>query len=274
METVVHDASPMVADPLGFLRRAAADLRRAPRIGWQLFRAELRAGQQRSLFGYVWLLLPAAMITLTGVYLQGQHVIAFGPTQLPYPVHVFAGMVLWQAFLDAFQHPLVHLRAARRRLTKTALSHEAVLLAGLLSVALNNAVRLAALGVFLLANGLPPSLDGVGVFASGMLGLTMLGTAAALAIAPIALLYDDVNRSLGVVTSLWFLVTPVIYASPRMGLLRLNPVTPLLDTARRAIVEPSVTASFAAVFAGSLLLMLIAWLGYRIASPHVFERLR
>lgn len=273
VQTSSVDARPALAHPRRFLREAWADLALAPRAAWHLFRANLSAGRRRSLFGYLWLLLPAASTALIGVYLQSRQIVTIAPTVLPYAVHVLAGMVLWQTFLDAFNAPLQQLWAARQLITRSALAHEAVLLAGLLDVALNSAVRLAALGLALAAIGFAPHGAAFALFPAGMLALALLGTALGLAVAPLGMLYDDIRRGLAVVTTLWFFLTPVLYVAASAGPLRLNPVTPLLETARAALIGPQLAPGVVLVAAGAGLLLVAAWLGYRLARPHIVERL-
>src|SRR5262245_15954080 len=105
MAETVYSARPELADPAGFVRRALADFGRSLPIGWQLFRAGLTSRRRRSLFGYAWLLLPAAATTLLCLYLQSRRIFEVGATALPYAIHVLAGMVLWQTFTDALNAP-------------------------------------------------------------------------------------------------------------------------------------------------------------------------
>ena len=269
----VFDARPEIARPGAFLRRGWCELRVVPRLAGKLFRSNLRAARRRSLFGYLWLLLPAATTALVSVYLQRRQIVTVGMTPLPYALHVLAGMVMWQAFLDALNAPVQQLGAARPLITRTMLPHEAVLLAGLCEVSLHSAIRFVALAVFVAAIGLVPAAGALAMIPLGTLLLIVLGTGLGLALAPLALLYDDVRRGIGVATTLWFFLTPVLYVAPQTGWLRYNPVTPLLDTARGALMEPALPTGFVVTGIASLVLLLFAWLGYRLARPHVIERL-
>lgn len=271
-ETVI-DARREASRPRSFLRAAWRDLRRSPRIGWQLFRANLKAGRRRSLFGYLWLLLPAATTALVSVYLQQRAIVAVAPTVLPYALHVLAGMVLWQAFLDAVNAPLQHLVAARQLITRSMVPHEAILLGGLLEAGLAAGIRLVFLAAFVVATGYVPSLSALLVLPLGMGFLVLLGTAIGLGVAPLGLLYDDVRRGLGVVTTLWFFLTPVLFPAPDSGPLRFNPVTPLLEAARGSLAGQPLQAECIVLSTASLVLLFAVWLGYRLARPHLVERM-
>jgi lipopolysaccharide transport system permease protein len=90
---------------------------------------------------------------------------------------------------------------------------------------------------------------------------------------PLGLLYDDVARGIALVTGVWFFLTPVIYPAPESGILRFNPVTPLLTTTRAWLTNGSSSPAFAAVTAGALVTLIVAWILQRLARPHVVARL-
>ncbi len=272
MAETIFSARPDLADPAGFAARARRDLRRALPVGWRLFRANLRSRHRRSLLGYVWLLLPAAAATLICVYLQSRRIFSVGPTELPYAVHVLAGLVLWQVFVDALNSPLQQLWAGRTIITRSRVPHEAVLVGGLLDVLLSALVRLLVLGAVLAAFGVMPAASAL-LLPLGMLALALLGFAFGLAAAPLGLLYDDVRHGLALLAGFWFFLTPILYPAPAAGLLRLNPVTPLLDTSRGWILSGAAGAGFFLVTAAAAVLLVVAWLGYRLATPHVVARL-
>jgi lipopolysaccharide transport system permease protein len=99
-----------------------------------------------------------------------------------------------------------------------------------------------------------------------------------LLLVPVGLLYGDVERGANLVTMLWFLMTPVVYAPPINwpGTLinRLNPVSPLLTTAREALFSGSLTQleGFFIVTSITALWLFIGWAVFRLALPYVVER--
>lgn len=216
--------------------------------------------------------MPAAAAALVCVYLRARGIFSVPPTALPYPIHVLAGMVLWQTFLDSLHSPLQQLTTSRHLITRSRIPHEAIVLSGVLEVGLNAAVRLAALGVALAAFGIVPAPSAI-LLPIGMAALACLGIGLGLLVAPLGLLYDDVRQGLVLVSTFWFFLTPIIYPAAAGGPLSLNPVTPLLDAARGSLHAWSIDGSALAVLAASLVLLAAAWLFYRLAQPHVVERL-
>jgi len=272
MPESVYDARSELADPRRFVERSLGDLRRSVPISWRFFLASLRGRHRRSLFGYVWLLAPAAAATSICVYLQSRGIFRVGDTQLPYAVHVLSGLVLWQTFVDALNSPLQQLWASRAMITRSRVPHEAILLSGLYDVALNCLVRLAALAAVLAVFRVAPAAS-VLLFPLGMLVLALLGFAFGLAATPFGLLYDDVRHGILLLAGFWFFLTPVLYPAPAAGPLRFNPVTPLLDTSRSWILSHETGPGFFLVAGAAAVLLVGAWVGYRIARPHLIARL-
>jgi lipopolysaccharide transport system permease protein len=181
-------------------------------------------------------------------------------------------MTLWQLFLDSINAPLQHLSSNRQLLTHSRVPHEALFLAAFLEVLLNCAVRLAVLIPVLLWFGIEPDRTQL-LVPLGILALAMLGFTFGLLLAPVGMLYDDVGRSLALLTGFWFFVTPVLYDTPNHGPMSLNPVTPLLDSTRAWLTAGPGTPGFITVSAAACVMLAITWLLYRLAQPHVIGRL-
>jgi lipopolysaccharide transport system permease protein len=271
MVDIVYVSSAELSRPGAFLREALRDLRAAPRIGLRLFTAQLRGRARRSLLGYLWLVLPAAAITLLCVYLQSMGVLTAGPTGMPYPLYVLSGVLLWQIFVEALNQPVQQLLAARHLISRSPVPHEAILLGAAFDVLLSAAVRIALLlAAFWAYRG--PALPGAGL-ALGAVALILLGFSIGLWVAPWALLYDDARHALTMATTFWFFLTPIAYRSVSHGPVALNPVTPLLQTARSSLAGGTMSGGFLPVAAAAAFLLVTGWLLYRLARPHVVERL-
>ena len=267
-----YTARPALAQPRRFFGDAADDLKRAGPIGWSLFCSNLRVRYRRAWLGYLWLLLPALSTAALCSFIQSHRLVAIAPTILPYPVFVLAGMILWQTFVEGLNAPLQQLAAGRQMVTRSRIPHEALFLAGLLELALNLAVRLAVLAVMLAVFhvGVGPSALLIPI---GAALIAILGAAIGLLIAPVGMLYEDINRGLALATGLWLFVTPVLYPLPWRGVLKLNPVSPLLDTTRSWLISGGAGGAFLVAAGLALALLLVAWLFYRLARPHMIGRL-
>ena len=271
MPDTVYNARPALHAPRAFLRDAAGDLHQAIPLARHLFSGDLRARHRRAWLGYAWLLLPPLAGVGLCVLIQSKRIVDVPATELPYPLFVLSGVVLWQIFTEALLSPVGQLSGARRMLRGQRVPHEAFILAGVLDLALNAAVRLALLGVALLLFA-APVWSWVLVPVAAVV-LAALGLALGLFATPLGLLYDDVRRGLQLLASFGLFVSPVLYPVPAAGAFALNPARVPLDMVRAWLVSP-VPASTAflltAVLAGAGLAL--AWLFYRLARPHVLAR--
>lgn len=267
-----YSASPPLSRPKSFVREAMADLCRSLPVAWRLFRANVTARYRSAWLGWLWLLLPAAGTAAICGFIRARGIVTTTPTDLPYPFFVLAGVTLWQVFLESLQAPLQQLRSMRSIITRTNVPHEAVIGAGILELLLNAAVRLLLLAVAMVMFRIAPS-PSLLLVPFGVLTLATLGVAIGLIVAPIGMLWDDVGRGIAFAATVLFFLTPAAYPLPPSGLLRLNPVSPLLDSTRAWIGGGSSPWGFAEVAGGSFVLLLFALLFYRLAQPHFVARL-
>ena len=270
MNETVYSADAALRQPGRFFREALEDLRRAPAVGWRLFRSNVQARHRRSWLGYLWLVLPAVGTTLVWTYVQSRRIVAIAPTGLPYPVYVLTGMVLWQVFVDALNAPLQQLVAGRQVISRSRVPHEAFLFAGLIETLFNCAVRTAVLVPVLVFFDIRVSAMAM-MIPIGVAALTLFGLALGTAIAPAGMLYDDVGRAVTLVTGLWFFATPILY--PARGAMRWNPLTGLVETTRGWLTGPAGDGGFLSVVALSVPVLVAAWLLLRLSRPHVVARL-
>jgi homopolymeric O-antigen transport system permease protein len=276
-ETVYSPESQLLS-PGRLAGSMLADLRASRFLAWRLFVRNLAAQHRQTLLGYLWLLLVPAVQTLLWVFLNAQKVINVGATDIPYPAFVLTGTLLWQGFADALQVPIQQVQEAKQMLTKIHFPHEAILLASFGQVLVNFAIRLLLLAAVFLWFGLSLSWSLL-LAPLGILAMIGFGMMVGLLLTPLSLLYGDVQRMLVMVVSLWFFVTPVIYPAPKAGLAalvtRLNPVTPLLVTTRQWLTgtAPTQLGPFVVVVGITFLLSFVGWVIYRLAMPHLIERI-
>jgi lipopolysaccharide transport system permease protein len=271
MRPVIYSSEAQFARPGSFFREALGDLRASPRIGARLFTAQLRGRARRSLLSYLWLILPPAAVALLCVYLQSLGILKSGPTELPYVLYVLSGMLLWQVFVEALNAPARQVLAARQLISRSRVPHEAILIGAVYDVFLSAAIRIVLLlAAFWIYDG--ATIPGVGLPLAALV-LILFGFSIGLLVAPWALLYDDAKHALTMLATFWFFLTPVAYRAVSHGPLALNPVTPLLETARSAFTGGGWSAGFFLVAGAAAFLLILGWLLYRLARPYFVERL-
>lgn len=276
-QTVVYTAESQIRTPLALLAAIWRDIIASRELSWRLFVRDLSAQYRQSLLGIVWAFIPPIVTSLIFVVLQSRSVVNFGNVDVPYPLYVMVGTIVWQVFVESFNAPLKALTAAKPMLAKINFPREALLVAAfyqmLYGVLTKMVVIVGVLLVFHVPLGwsLPAAL-------APMLVLVLVGMCAGLLLTPVGMLYSDVATGLPVFTQLLFFVTPVVYAPPDsfpFSLIKVvNPVSPLLMTARDLLIKGTLTSlGPTALVTGVTLVGLVVGLTiYRMAIPILIER--
>ena len=185
---------------------------------------------------------------------------------------------LWQTFTASLNAPIQAVGTAKAMLAKINFPREAIILSQLGQVGFNFGIKLVLIiGLFIWFK--MPVTWSVIIAPVALIHLVTLGTAIGLFLAPIASLYQDIGRFLGIAIASWLFLTPVVYPVPTAGMLSkivgLNPVTPLLVTTRELATTGIISnpAGFWLVSIVAMVGLLLSWIFYRQAMPYVVERI-
>lgn len=275
--TIYAPASPW-GDPKRLLNNLLKDMLRSRELAWRLFLRNLSARYRQTILGYLWAVLPPILTSLVFIYLHNAGYFSIGPTEAPYGVFLFTGVVLWQVFADAVNAPLRMVQQSIPLLAKVNFPREALIVAGLGEVLFGFVVRAVLLMVVLLWHGVSLSWIAVATV-GGVLALAALGLAVGLLLTPIALLYHDIGQGLPFILYLWMLLTPVIYPAPDPATgtwtMLINPVGPLLDTTRIWLFSglPPYLDLFIVACGLTGVALLAGLIFYRVALPILIERI-
>ena len=277
LSEVVYTPDSELLAPAALVRGMMHDLWNGRALAWELFLRDIRGQFRQSLLGSLWLVIPSLVSMAVWTFLTMQGVLSVRDTGVPYPVFVLTGLVLWDTFVAALHMPLGAVGGAMGLLTKIRFPREALLLAGLAHVLFNTAIKLCLLAAVMAWFGVGglTSLAGIPLLLLLVVGL---GVAVGLALVPPGLLYHDVGRALGAITGVWFFLTPVVYPPPQVGVARwliwANPVAVAITTTREALLCQPLSVPWLAtlVAAVSVLVLLGAWVMFRVAMPHLIAR--
>jgi lipopolysaccharide transport system permease protein len=248
-------------------------------LSWRLAVRDTKALYRQSILGILWAVIMPLANTLTWIFLRRTGVVDLGVTDLPYPVYVFAGAMLWAIFVESMQMPLQKNTANRSIVTKIKFPYEALIISGIYQAFFNSAIKIALLIVGLILLGYVNFDYHLLLFPFAVLALILAGTALGLFLTPVGMLYSDISKGLPLVFQYFMFLTPAVYAVPKTGvfadIIAYNPITPLLVTARNWLTGfPSeVFNQFIWVTAFFLFLLFIGWVMYRVAMPFLIERM-
>jgi lipopolysaccharide transport system permease protein len=93
-------------------------------LAWRLMVRDIKARSRQSLLEASWAFLPPIVTALLFILLNREGLIKASSTDLPYPVFVIIGTVLWQLFTDSLNSPLNLVIANKPMLAKVNFPRE------------------------------------------------------------------------------------------------------------------------------------------------------
>ncbi|MBF0447785.1 MAG: ABC transporter permease [Magnetococcales bacterium] len=264
--------------PVVLLRSILDSLLESRELAWQLFLRDIRQRYRQSVLGLAWVIVPSIVTTLVFVVLNERKILNISQTDIPYPLYVMIGTLLWQLFIESVTTPLRQFESCTSIMIKINMPREAPIVASFWQLLFFLGLQtLVACGVFFYFD--LPLTWGVLWAIPVVLMLIFLGMAVGVLLIPLGALYKDVGESIGVLLRFVFFLTPVVYPPPTTwpfsALVSWNPVTPLLMGARDLITKGSVVelapiliTAVAIIVASAIVLVL-----FRISILIVLERL-
>jgi lipopolysaccharide transport system permease protein len=277
-EELTYTPKSRIIYPLKLFKEMYRDLLNSRYLAWCLLVRDIKAQYRRSFLGIFWAIIPPALTAAGLTFANNTGLVNVGTTDIPYPAYVMLGTILWQTFLEALNSPQIAINTSRPLLAQVKFPHEAIILTQLGQVLFNLLVKLILLvAIFVIFR---VSVSWTILFAPvALIILILLGISIGLLLVPIMNLVQDVSRSMEVITLAWFFITPVAYPTPSSGLLsvlvKLNPVTSLLVTARELVTtgELSQLPLFLLMSFITLILLIFGWIVYLLSIPFLIERI-
>ncbi len=275
---VTYSPESPLSHPGKLVREVIGDLYRCRELIWILFQRDLKAQFRQSLLGYVWLFLPPVMTTAVWLFLNSQKVISVESPNMPYPLFVMIGSVVWQTFVKLLQSPLQSFNAGKPVFMKLKVPPEAFIAAGtaraVFEFIIYSMVLVPAFFVFQIT-----STWTIVLLPLFFLALFTLGTALGFLLIPIGSLYGDIAQAVPILMGFLMYMAPVVYPPPTSGLaakvINWNPVTPILMGTRDALTGGSAEhlAPALIILLLSTVVLFMSLITVRISLPHLVARM-
>jgi lipopolysaccharide transport system permease protein len=276
-QKITHTPDSLLRHPIQLFKLMWWDLLASRELAWRLMVRDISAQYRQSFLGIAWAFLPPIFMAAGFTLANDANVISVGKTDLPYPAYVMFSTALWQTFVDALNGPVQAITLAKPMLARVNFPREAIILAKLGEVFFNFAIKVILIVALFIWFKIPVSWTVI-LAPVALVHLILLGTFLGTLLSPLGVLYQDVQKTLTMITGFWLFLTPVIYPVPNEGLfgllVKLNPVTPLLVTTRELATTGIVSdaLSFWIVSILTLMGLLLTWIAFRLAMPYVIER--
>lgn len=266
--------------PLNLIKETIADIGACWQLAFMLAYRDLKAQYRRSFLGWLWLVIPPIAWAVGLTVLRKNNLADLGRTELHYSAYVLISMALWQIFNEALRGPINSFNANRSVLTKVSFPRESIIVANILKLSVNIVIQVALITLAFLYYKIPFTTQAL-AFPLAIVVLVLVGTAMGLLLTPIGLLYQDIGNGMPYLAMAGLAVTPVLFPMPSAAndgifatVVRLNPVTPVIVTARELATGEMLTQVpqfFVASFL-ALLGLVVGLLLLRLAMPLVVER--
>ena len=278
LRTTVYTPDSLLSNPKQMCRSMFTELVASRELAWRLMLRDLSAQYRQTFLGFLWAIILPLTNTLVWIFLSSSGVVNVSETPLPYPVYVFTGTMLWSILMDALNAPLQVVTASKNMLAKINFPREALVISGIYLTMVNALIKVVLLLVALLFMGISPGWS-VLLFPIALFSLILVGTLIGLALTPVGLLYSDVGKAIPLIMQFLMYLSPVVFAMPKEGLpatiLQLNPLTPLILTARDWLtgLTPEYMGYFVIINVITILLLFVFWVIFRLAMPILIERM-
>ena len=247
-------------------------------LSLRLFQRTIGSKYRKSFLGYFWMVFPALLITGAVSMASGAGIINPGQFELPYPLYVLMGTLIWQVFAEGVEIPYQAFEGARSYLTRVNFPRIAIILAQSYEGLINAFVRVV-LVLVIVAIFHKLTVFSTGVIISGFLFAACLGIGIGAVIAPFMLLFSDLHNFVKLGLGYGLFLTPAFYAPSDGGIFSIiinaNPLSPLMHGVRDAAAFGGMNSpwSFCIVALAALLLATVGFALIRISSPILIERM-
>ena len=276
---IIYSAETSSHSLIAYLRDILEGLPQAHELGFRLFKRNLKALYRQSLLGFAWALLPPLATAALWIFLRNNNVVVMESTGISYPMFVLTGTMLWQVFSEAILAPLAQVTENKIMLSKINIPREGLLLAGVYQLIFNTIIKLFILAITFLAFRQTSSLSSLFFVPVGLSTIGLAGFSIGLLLTPLGMLYQDINRGLGVLLPFLMYLTPTVYPVPQEGpvglVMKLNPIAVFITQTRNWLTAQPVYDMhlFWIYTVGFILLLLVALVAYRISMPIIIERI-
>jgi lipopolysaccharide transport system permease protein len=262
-----------------YLKDIFINLPQIHELGFRLFKRNIKALYRQSFLGFAWALLPPLATAVLWIFLRSNNVISVQDTGVSYSVFVITGTMLWQVFSEAILAPLTQVIDNKMMLSKINIPREGLLLSGLYQLIFNTLIKILLLACVFLYFHQTITLSSIIFVPLGLFAIVLAGFSIGLLLTPIGMLYQDINRGLGVLLPFFMYMTPTVYPVSREGvvglIMKFNPIAIFITQTRNWLTaQPVFDMEFFWVYTFIFLLVFLAGLVlYRLSMPIIIERI-
>jgi len=186
-----------------------ADLKRHRELLYFLTWRDIKVRYKQTLLGIAWAILqPLAVALVVAVFLG--RIIHLPSDNLPYPVFVYAGMVLWQLFAQGLTESSNSIVRNEQLIAKVYFPRLLAPLSAILASLLDFAISLFVLALFLVYFRIAPAASDA-LLPLFVLPVILSSLGAGLWLSALNVKFRDVRHTVNFLVQFWFFATPIAY---------------------------------------------------------------
>jgi lipopolysaccharide transport system permease protein len=228
---------------------------------------DLKVRYKQTAFGIAWVIVQPVLMTIIFTVFLGM--LARVPSNGPYPLFVYSGLLPWTFFSSAVLACVVSLTGNANLITKVyfprVLIPAANVAGRLVDFSIAFSILLALISYYRVVKGYPISMTwSLALLPLVVILLVLLTLGMGMLVSCVNVKYRDVGVAVPVLLQLWMFVSPIIYpldlvpANWRM-LYSLNPIVGVIQGFRAAVLnEPFPTFALAVTTVFTLVLLLLS----------------
>ena len=141
------------------IKSMISDLFASRELAKRLFIRDKKAEYRQSFLGILWAFITPLINAMVWIFLSMSGAVQIETDQLPYPLFVFIGSMLWSIFSESINSPLVSTNGAKALISKINFPKEAILLSGFYKVVFNTLIKLVIIGIALVTFKINPGIQ-------------------------------------------------------------------------------------------------------------------
>ena len=276
--SIVYTSKSPLSRGFSFFREVFVNSSHIWLLAKKLALRDISSLYRQTLLGYVWALAPAVVSSATFVLLNRASVLAIDSGEVPYPLFVFSGIILWQFFSDAINSPISMVNANKAMIAKINFQAEALIIAGVAQIMFKFFIKFVLLILMCFYFDVSLDVSFVLVFPA-IFGILVFGVFIGLLLVPIGVLFQDVAQIVAILLTAMMFLSPVIYPAPEVGFLSIlnsyNPMAYFMACFRGGLLGASYNelAQTFILIGSALFLLFLTFIAYRISLPNLIERM-
>ena len=233
---------------------------------------------KQSLVGVFWAFIVPIISVGTFIMLNRSGIFNMGKIEVPYPIYAILGMAYWQIFSTGLITTSNSLVKAGSMLVKINFSKKSLVIASVSQSFIPFIVQIILVGILFVAYDISPNIK-VLFFPFLIIPIVLFTLGLGFILSLFNSVVRDTSTALSVFMTFFLFLTPILYAKPKIGILKpitkLNPLYYLISVPRELILMGKISEWKGYIFSVgvAVLIFLVGLVVFHITEARITERI-